>query len=352
MQPSTSAYEHQQRQRLQQTQALRRTLMDLGYHEPLHDHSVGLTATILRDLLKTQEELRAARTQVQSQAKALASVDGHANFQAVRLQVGALTRENADLHARNIALVEEATVAQRYLRNELELLHTQLKDGAFLSAELHRSNQRLERENAGLRDACNTSFEVNGVVLPSGQEVRWHGRKQHMQAHSPVAPARPARSRGGAAEAYRAGAMVPAEVPAQLVRAAETQLSTLLGRCEGAEERAAHLEGQLAKARAALGARDAEVYRLAEQLAESREGEGSAGRLAQDEAASSAISQMNHQVNFLNETCAQLQEALTEERERNRKAERLTERLAQAMRREKEAIAREVGVSPNLQPHL
>ena len=37
---------------------------------------------------------------------------------------------------------------------------------------------KIERFDAALQE--------NGVVLPSGHEVRWHGRKEHMEAHSPV----------------------------------------------------------------------------------------------------------------------------------------------------------------------
>lgn len=334
--------------RLQQASTLRGQLVELGYHDPLGADSVGLVTSLLKDVLTVQQQLAKRNEQIDSMAHAIKSADGHANFGAMRLQVGALTRTNEKLTAENRRLVEAGPAERRDLTNEVAVLRNRAEDGAFLSAELHRTNRRLEEENAGLRDAANTSFEVNGVVLPSGQEVRWHGRKQHMQAHSPVAPAAPPR-REQAGASGEARQMVEAEVPARLVRAAEAQITTLLARCGAAEARGAALEGRLTKAKAMLAERDSATQRLTQELAESREGEGSAGRLAHHEAASSAIAQLNHQVDFLNTTCARLQKELQHERggwdsaaDRDRERRSLLG-VVDNLQREKRQVAREVG---------
>ena len=44
------------------------------------------------------------------------------------------------------------------------------------------------RQAPGERAQIHEALMSNGIVLPSGHEVRWHGHKEHMKAHSPVPP--------------------------------------------------------------------------------------------------------------------------------------------------------------------
>ena len=58
---------------------------------------------------------------------------------------------------------------------------------------LHQTKrcEELEARLSSLNERFEQALEYNRVVLPSGHEVRWYGRKEHMQAHSPVAAAHP-----------------------------------------------------------------------------------------------------------------------------------------------------------------
>jgi outer membrane murein-binding lipoprotein Lpp len=176
---------------------------------------------------------------------------------------------------------------------------------------------------------------VNGIVLPSGHEVRWHGRKERMESHSPVPPANRAAVGAAAAaalvEATAAGMaaaptaaegppavegarLVPAEVPARLVNAAEAQLSALLQRVASAEASASEAEALFNAAQSQLAAREEALARVSSQLAAALDaGPPAEARRVEQQSAAAAIGQLSSQVDFLNARCAQLEGALGEE---------------------------------------
>ena len=299
----------------------RARLSALGFDAPLPAEAVGLVSSLLDALILERDRAQGLAQTADTQAQALFTAEK--TGPPLRREIARLLRENVRLHAEVVGTTERTQAALREEDLAAATLRGKARDLTFLVSSLRARVHELERENAGLREAASRSFEVNGVVLPSGHEVRWHGRKERMEAHSPVAPAAPeaallGRHSGSASassvEADESVRLVPAAEPARLVRAAEGQLSALLARVEAVEHRASELEGQLGEAQAQVRSREAAVAELAAQLAAALEaGPPAEARRVEQQAQAAAVGQLNSQVDFLNSRCAQLEQALAHE---------------------------------------
>ena len=179
-------------------------------------------------------------------------------------------------------------------------------DLRFITSQQQSRIDALQQENDALRARLHDALVQNGIVLPSGHEVsnvlrtqgphlasrfvafslalqcllahmratrmarfpqvRWHGRKEHMKAHSPVGAASDdavAKSAEEAAAQMREGGEMESELEdiiaaggvavepiaaARQVRAAAVQASHLQKRLDDATKRTSDLESQLAAA--------------------------------------------------------------------------------------------------------
>ena len=272
----------------------------LGFDASLARDSVELVDSILDALEKARARGdRLARTADEQAASLFGS---EAATVPLRTEIACLVRENGKLHAQLVMQAEEVEAARRDDRTEVATARVQVRDQAFLCSTLQHKVRALEEENAGLREEANRAFEQNGIVLPAGHEVRWHGRKERMEAHSPVPPASTRAPDGDKAEA---GQMVPATEPAKLVRVAEAQLSSLLARVSAGEARLAQAETDLAQARRQVARRDAHIDELVATLSETRRSDCAGGQdlRAERDAAAAAIGQLSSQVDFLNARC-------------------------------------------------
>lgn len=312
-----------------------------GAHSVKPD-SVVLVQTVLDAYIKARREKERLVTATERHVAALSVAEAQAP--PLRAEIGRLTRENADLHAQLIAQAEAAEDAKKASDVELANGRGQIQDLSFLCSSLRTAVSNLEAENAGLREIVSRNFEHNGIMLPSGHEVRWHGRKERMEAHSPVMPTAAtitmkggpqaagssatvplgganASSVGEAAQRPPANNMVAADEAARLVRAAEAQLSALLRRVEESDPHMRELEAKLVEANERIARRDTEILRLGAQLSEARaEGGAADERRCEREAASLAIAQMSSQVDFLNERCVALEAELRTEAQATREA--------------------------------
>jgi outer membrane murein-binding lipoprotein Lpp len=213
----------------------------------------------------------------------------------------------------------------RTLYRRLELaattarLREQNADLRFISSQQTARVDQLTSENTSLRARLNDALMQNGIVLPSGHEVRWHGHKEHMKAHSPLAPAAEAEPAAkvapGTPSAPMAGGLTTTERATMVrqLRAAARQASNLQFRLEDAEARAARLEMESKALREAAVGRDAELERLQRAAAEVREG-AQLSAVHVNEEKNLTIAQLNHQVDFLNSQCATLESELAEAR--------------------------------------
>lgn len=293
---------------------VRARLSALGFDAPLTAESVGLVSSLLDALILERDKSRGLSATAEAQAQALFTAEK--TGPPLRREIARLLRENIRLHSEMIGTSERAEAALKEEDLAAATLRGKARDLTFLVSNLRSRVQALERENAGLREAASRSFEINGVVLPSGHEVRWHGRKERMEAHSPVEPAPPeaallARRSVAVDEGER---LVPAAEPARLVRAAEGQLSAMLRRVETLEGRSSELEDKLGEARAQVQTREAAVTQLSEQLAAALEaGPPAEARRVEQQAHAAAVAQLNSQVDFLNTRCHQLEQALLHE---------------------------------------
>ena len=324
--------------------ALRARLAAYGFDAPVTPESVGLVESLLDAFLLVSDKAKGLAATAQSQASALFTAEK--TGPPLRREIARLVRENAALHAELIAQAERAATATQAEDVAATSLRGQARDLTFLCSSLRARVNSLEAENAGLREAASRSFEANGIVLPSGHEVRWHGRKERMEAHSPVAPVPPpirgavAHGAPMSASAYAvsdassdARRLVPAAEPARLVKAAESQLSAMLLRVQAVEGRASALEDKLTESRAQVASREAAVARLAEQLAAAlEEGPPAEARRVEQQAHAAAIGQLDSQVNFLSTRCMQLEEALRVELHRSRAAQADAANHDQALR--------------------
>ena len=305
-----------QLQQHDQTALLRARLGQAGFDGALSRDSTGLVSSMLESLLSERGKCAALQQRLHRQEQALWVAEQASP--PLRVEVGRLVRENARLHQAMINLEEQKHAFATAEGVELSRARAEVRDLAFVCASLRRKASELEQENAGLREAASRSYELNGIVLPSGHEVRWHGRKERMEAHSPVAPAPPALAAAAPAPTLAASEgedassrLVPAAEPARLVRAAEGQLTSLLGRVSVADSRVDALEAALGEARSQVASRETELQRMGAELARAREAGGEADeRQTEREAAQAAICQLSAQVDFLNERCVELGEKL------------------------------------------
>ena len=295
--------------------ALRQSLAAHGFDAQFSGDSAILVSQLLKALVSERAKTAFLTKDMRRQEQALWAAEQAAP--GLRAEVGRLVRDNAQLHHALIEEKEKVEALRRGEGEELSRARTEVRDLAFVCSTLRHRADELEVENAGLREMASRSFELNGIVLPSGHEVRWHGRKERMEAHSPVAPAGATRARVPPPSASpsnadgAASALVPAAVPARLVRAAEGQLTALLARVGLAEGRVGELEAALAEAQQQLVARDEALRRTGVELARAREaGSDADERRCEREAASMAIAQLSSQVDFVNARCADLERSV------------------------------------------
>ena len=298
---------------------LRQKLSELGFVEPLSSGSAPLVANLVESI--EAEKAKTARLEAicDQQASALYTADQVAP--PLRKEIGRLIRENNALHMAMISLRETAEAHAENADSYSMSASRQVRDVTFLCSQLKKANAALEEENAGLREAATRSFEVNGVILPSGHEVRWNGRKERMEAHSPIPieppPADPE------AEAEKPAAPPPSsdDTGEKLVRSAEAQLSALLNRVAANEDMIAKLEAALITQTQRASEKAAESERLGELLAAAMEqGAPAEARRVEQSGQLFAVRQLNGQVDFLNDRCAGLELQLEREQSMGRAA--------------------------------
>jgi len=318
-------------------QALRQRLQGLRYHQPLGLESAPLCEALLSDLVQSNNALKESREQLDAHARELVTTQG--TVHPLRQENGRLLRESNQLHLALIEAGETAATRQRQDAKAIGQLQSKVSEATFVSSQLSKRVQTLEAENQALRQRFDEALQHNGVVLPSGVEVRWHGRKEYMESLEPVEPAaqQPAASGPAAAEpeaASAAGAQAKAEA-AQLVRLAEAQVSELQRRLEETSGLLRDAEGELDASLQRTAARDAEIARLLER------GGGAGGEAAAGGAAGAPVDAaqqqlqlafLNQQVDFLNEWRDALDAEANAEREAREAAERKQAEAERVMR--------------------
>ena len=308
---------------------VRAKLSKLGFDAPLTATSAPLISDLLDALLDERKRSAKLAEVADSQSSALFTAEQVGP--ALRNEIARLTRENNQLHA---AMIELREAADRRAREEdvgTTVAQNQVRDLTFISTSLRKANEDLERENAGLREAASRSYEINGLVLPSGHEVRWHGRKERMISHSPVAPF--GRTKPVATEtaetAVEEGATAPkaapvAEehlLPARLVHAAEAQLTALLKRVEASEAKQVELATEVERAKEQARAREGEAARLGDHLAAALEaGPPAEARRVEQHGHMSRMKQAAHQIDTLNAELVRLQGVVAREQGTSRAA--------------------------------
>ena len=116
-------------------------------------------------------------------------VDVQSQVHPLRKENSRLLRENNQLHLELITSAEEAARAQKEVTEASRRIEKQNADLRFAVAQQTERVRRAEEENAALRARFDASLEQSGKVLPSGHEVKsGRARREHMEAHSPVAP--------------------------------------------------------------------------------------------------------------------------------------------------------------------
>jgi len=318
-------------------QALRQRLQGLRYHQPLGLESAPLCEALLSDLVQSNNALKESREQLDAHARELVTTQG--TVHPLRQENGRLLRESNQLHLALIEAGETAATRQRQDAKAIGQLQSKVSEATFVSSQLSKRVQTLEAENQALRQRFDEALQHNGVVLPSGVEVRWHGRKEYMESLEPVEPAaqQPAASGPAAAEpeaASAGGAQAKAEA-AQLVRLAEAQVSELQRRLEETSGLLRDAEGELDASLQRTAARDAEIARLLER------GGGAGGEAAAGGAAGAPVDAaqqqlqlafLNQQVDFLNEWRDALDAEANAEREAREAAERKQAEAERVMR--------------------
>lgn len=265
---------------------LKRRLQELRYDLPLGLESAPLVESLVSDLTHANQRIESLQSQIDAQAHSLIVAENQAH--PLRKENGRLLRENNQLH---LELIKKAEDAEKLLQEQQALgarLQKQNTDLSFISTQQVQRIRALEEANAGLRERFNEALQQNGVVLPSGHEVRWHGRKEHMQAHSPV-PAAPRRA------AEEGGQMQVDPAAASLLEASERQVTGLQARLQELQEQAAAMQEELGVCRQQVATRDDEIARLSAQL----EGGRDFDRLSLkhiEESRKQAIAQLNGQV--------------------------------------------------------
>lgn len=299
---------------------VRAKLAALGFDAPLTADSVGLVSDLLAALLDEKAKAKKIASTADAQASALFTAEQVGP--PLRNEIARLTRENNRLHA---AMIELREAAERRAREDdiaSSTTQNQSRDLSYLCARLRKTNEELERENAGLREAASRSYEVNGIVLPSGHEVRWHGRKERVTAHSPVAPAaKPLSEEALAADRAPAADSEAHLMPARLVRAAEAQLTALLQRVEASEAAQSELARARDLAEDRAQAREGEAARLGDHLAAALEvGPPAEARRVEQYGHVSRMRQAEGQIDALNSQLAVVGERLAVEQAEQRAA--------------------------------
>ena len=150
--------------------ALRERLQALRYHQPLGLESAPLCEALLNDLEQSNQLLKAAREEVETHTHAL--LDAQKSVHPLRQENGRLLRETNKLH---LALIEEregSEVKQRESAATISKLQGRLSEAMFVSSQLSQRLRTYEADNQALRERIDEALQHNGVVLPSGVEVR------------------------------------------------------------------------------------------------------------------------------------------------------------------------------------
>ena len=340
--------------------ALRERLQALRYHQPLGLESAPLCEALLNDLEQSNQLLKAAREEVETHTHAL--LDAQKSVHPLRQENGRLLRETNKLH---LALIEEregSDVKQRESAATISKLQGRLSEAMFVSSQLSHRLRTYEADNQALRERIDEALQHNGVVLPSGVEVRasslprpcrsaspasqpramagrpqaewalprilpqvrWHGRKEYMESLEPVAPVAAAAEAAARRPPEAEGAEARA---AELVQAAEGQVTELRRRLEATSELLRAAESEAASSQQMVAAREAEAARLLETLGGEGTGgqaEGHALKQAEGREQQQQLDFLNQQVDFLNEWRSTLDAELRAERAARQAAEDLT----------------------------
>ena len=281
-------------------------MQELRYDHPLGLESAPLVESLVTDLGHANERIDTLQAQLDEQAHSLIVAENQSH--PLRKENGRLLRENNQLH---LELIKKAEAAEKEVKEQQALsvrLQKQNTDLSFISAQHVQQIRTLEEANAGLRDRFNEALQQNGVVLPSGHEVRWHGRKEHMQAHSPVEAAPPQEAEGQ-------GGKLPTETQdlAGLLQSSERQISQLQARLQVLQGQVAAMQEELSTSQQQLTVRDAEIGRLSAQLESGRDYDKLSLKHV-EETRKQAIAQLNDQVDFLNARCASMEGELHSKR--------------------------------------
>ena len=148
---------------------VRARLSALGFDAPLTAESVGLVSSLLDALILERDKSRGLSATAEAQAQALFTAEK--TGPPLRREIARLLRENIRLHSEMIGTSESAETALKEEDLAADTLRGKARDLTFLVSNLRSRVQALERENAGLREAASRSFEINGVVLPSGHRM-------------------------------------------------------------------------------------------------------------------------------------------------------------------------------------
>ena len=273
---------------------LRAKLQDLRYHQPLGLESAPLVEQLLADLLRSNEQLGEQRShaEVAGQELVIAQTQVH----PLRKENGRLLRENNRLHLELITQSEEGAARLKAVEGEKSLLEKSCGDLRFVSSQQAQRVRLLEEELGGLRERFDQALQQNGVVLPSGHEVRWHGRKEHMEAHSPVeAATMPPAAPGPSSASAGPAAVADAAAAAAAVQASEVQITSLQARLDATTTELGGARRELAEALEKVASREGEIERLGRELEGGRD-YGTLSLKHIQESNQQAVAQLNHQV--------------------------------------------------------
>ena len=235
---------------------VKRRLAALRYDQPLGAESAPLVERLLDDLVQSQAKQVELSTTSTKHADELSVVEQH--MLPLRKENARLIRENNELHMQLIADAEAAAAARDELAVANARLQSQNGDLHFIGSQQASQLTELQSENDQLRGRFHEALVQNGIVLPSGHEVRWHGRKEHMKAHSPVAPAM-----GAADTAFLRATTETSDVTvARQLQVAAMHASHLQRMLDDSNAHVDCLSDDLTAARAAIEQRDAELARL------------------------------------------------------------------------------------------
>eukprot|EP00964_Phaeocystis_antarctica_P075757 scaffold46778_cov57-Phaeocystis_antarctica.AAC.5 len=218
----------------------------------------------------------------------------------LRKENSRLLRENNQLHLELITSAEDAARANKEVTEASRRVEKQNTDLRFAVAQQTERVRRAEEENAGLRARFDASLEQTGKVLPSGHEVKsGRARREHMEAHSPVAPLSLPPSAGVGLLKGSPGVVTDPldsdDDNAELLRLSEAQMNALQQRLVAAEEELQDERDERDEARAQVAAREAEVARLAKLLEAGRDFK-SLSLQQVNESNQAAVAQLNGQV--------------------------------------------------------